>query len=308
MISVIICTHNPKADYLARTLGALQRQTLPREEWELIVVDNASSSRLSDSLDLSWHPCTAIHREEQLGLTPARLRGIRMSCGDPIVFVDDDNVLDPGFLAEARRLTDEYPFLGAFGGQSRGEFETTPEPWTRRYWGNLVIRECRRDSWSNSHLLSESIPLGAGLCVRRKVAERYVSLHDTGQREVLLDRTGQQLLSGGDTDLVSCAFDLGMGSGTFTALTLVHLIPPGRLTEDYLVRLSEGISYSAVVLRSFRPDAYPERPTRGIVGRMADAMRAIRMGRRGRRFQRAIESGARRAEADLAARRNGSSR
>lgn len=308
MISVVICTHNPRTDYFARTLGALQRQSLSREEWELVVVDNASSSHLSDSLDLSWHPRAAIHREEQLGLTPARLRAIRVSGGDPIVFVDDDNVLDPDFLAEVRRLADEYPFLGAFGGQSRPEFESAPEAWTRRYWGNLVIRECRRDSWSNLHLVDESMPLGAGLCVRRNVAERYAGLHDTGQREVLLDRAGQQLLSGGDTDLVCCAFDLGIGAGTFTALRLVHLIPPARLNEEYLVRLSEGISYSAVVLRSFRPGAYPEREARGLVGRMADTVRAIRMGRRGRRFQKAIEVGARRAEADLAARRNGSVR
>jgi len=55
-ISVVICSHNPRVDYLARMLGALQAQTLPSSDWELLFVDNASSSRLEDICDLSWHP------------------------------------------------------------------------------------------------------------------------------------------------------------------------------------------------------------------------------------------------------------
>jgi hypothetical protein len=135
-----------------------------------------------------------------------------------------------------------------------------------------------------------------------------MELHESGQRAVLLDRTGQQLLSGGDTDLVCCAFDLGLGCGTFPALHLVHLISPARLTEKYLLRLSEGIAYSAVVLRSFRPNLFDEPPARGVVGRVADMLRAARMGRRGRLIQNAIRSGTDRAAADLESRTQASSR
>jgi cellulose synthase/poly-beta-1,6-N-acetylglucosamine synthase-like glycosyltransferase len=41
-VSVVIPTHNPRMDYLARVLEALRAQTLPREQWEIIVVDNGS--------------------------------------------------------------------------------------------------------------------------------------------------------------------------------------------------------------------------------------------------------------------------
>jgi hypothetical protein len=37
MVSVIICTHNPRMDYLARALAALKEQTLPKELWELLL-------------------------------------------------------------------------------------------------------------------------------------------------------------------------------------------------------------------------------------------------------------------------------
>jgi glycosyltransferase involved in cell wall biosynthesis len=41
-VSVIICTHNPRPHYLSRVPAALRSQTLPMEQWELLVIDNAS--------------------------------------------------------------------------------------------------------------------------------------------------------------------------------------------------------------------------------------------------------------------------
>jgi len=46
-LSVIICTHNPREDYLRRTLEAFEKQTLPRDQWELQLVDNASNEALA---------------------------------------------------------------------------------------------------------------------------------------------------------------------------------------------------------------------------------------------------------------------
>src|SRR5258708_37853114 len=40
-VSVVICTHNPRREFLLRALGALETQTLTRDQWELAIVDNA---------------------------------------------------------------------------------------------------------------------------------------------------------------------------------------------------------------------------------------------------------------------------
>jgi glycosyltransferase involved in cell wall biosynthesis len=252
MLSTVVCTHNPRPDYFSRCLDALRRQTLALPSSELIVVDNRSDEPLTDRLDLSWHPRARIVREETLGLTAARLRGIRESTRDLLVFVDDDNVLDEDFLEIALRTMDERPFLGSWSGQCRPAFEQPPPEWTRRYWGNLVIREFDHDIWSNMPRLPASTPCGAGLCVRRKVALHYLELHESGKRSFQFDRNGKSLLSGGDNDLAACACDIGLGVGLIASLKLTHLISPERLTEDYLVRLSEGIFFSAVVLDHFR--------------------------------------------------------
>src|ERR1039458_6510764 len=132
-ISVIICTHNLNQDYLRRTLGGLKRQTLVNSRWELLLIDNASARPLSSEVDLTWHSNARHIREEELGLTPARLRGIRESSGELLVFVDDDNVLDEHYLVNVTSIATAHPLIGAFGGSIIAEFEEPPPKWAAPY-------------------------------------------------------------------------------------------------------------------------------------------------------------------------------
>jgi hypothetical protein len=59
-------------------------------------------------------------------------------------------------------------------------------------------------------------------------------------------------MSGGDSDMVYFACDMGLGIGRFRCLCLEHLIPKERTTLEYMVRLTEGIEYSKIVLFALR--------------------------------------------------------
>jgi len=293
MISVITCTHNPRPDYREETVEAWDRQRLPFDRWEYLLIDNASSPERTPKVDLSWHPQARMIREETLGLTPARLRGIREAQGGLLVFVDDDNVLDPNFLEEAMKVADQKPFLGSWSGQCRACFDEPPPEWTRRYWGNLVIREFDTDVWSNMPRLAETMPCGAGLCIRRVVAQHYLALHENGHRNRFqFDRTGDSLISGGDNDLAACACDLGMGVGLISALKLTHLIPPERVTLSYLARLTEGIEFTSILLDMERSIQLPDR---GRLGQLADQLRLFRLRGPHREIRRAVYRGCSRA-------------
>jgi len=296
-ISVIICTHNPREDYFSRAIGALRGQTLSIEKWELLVVDNCSSTPVVAQYDFSWHPGARLIREDKLGLTPARLRGIHAVLGELLIFVDDDNVLDANYLEAALRVAEERPFLGSWSGQCRPQFEAPPPEWTRRYWGNLVIREFDKDVWSNLPRLPDTMPCGAGLCVRRSVADHYLRLHEQRERAFQLDRMGDSLLSGGDNDLAACACDIGLGVGLISALKLTHLIPPQRLTDDYLARLSEGIQFSSTLLDAKWGKAAP---ARSASGRLLDLLRTLRLKPPHRQILRAAYRGRDRAAKMLA--------
>ncbi len=300
-VTVVLCSHNPRPDYLAATIGGLNAQTLPTECWELLVVDNASAPGRAPDVDLSWHPVARVIREDALGLTPARLRGIREAQAGLLVFVDDDNVLDPDFLVQALALAEANPHLGAWSGRTRPRFDAPPPEWTRRYWGNLVIRDLDRDVWSNLPRLAETMPCGAGLCVRRAVAQHYLALHEAGGRRFVLDRAGDSLVSGGDNDLAACACDVGLGVGLFRSLSLEHLIPPERLTEGYLARLAEGIEYSSVLLDAER-GRVPAAPS--ALRRAATWLQPLRHRGPHRTIQRAVLRGRTRARRVLSAQSN----
>ena len=78
-LSVIVCSHNPRRDFLSKTLAALQDQTLEKSQWELLLIDNRSAPPLKDLFSIEWHGNARIVHEEKLGLTNARLRGISES-------------------------------------------------------------------------------------------------------------------------------------------------------------------------------------------------------------------------------------
>ena len=297
-ISVIICTHNPRMDYLTQVLDALKAQIMSFEQWELLLVDNTSDEALQDRIDLSWHRFARIIREDKLGLTPARLRGIKESVAELIVFVDDDNVLDSDYLERAFRISEIWPILGAWGGQILPSFEVPPPEWSKRYWGHLAIRQFERDVWSNLRQEGGTTPVGAGMVVRRSVAVAYWEKVIVDHRRSGLDRKGSDLTSGGDIDLAFTSVDIGLGTGLFTCLKLTHLISADRLTEKHLLNLEEKVTYSGEILGAIRGFVLPP-ARRSFLSHLRYFIQLLRMDKRSRRFELAKRRGLARARKDL---------
>jgi glycosyltransferase involved in cell wall biosynthesis len=248
-ISVILCTHQPRAEYLRRTLAALQAQTLSRERWELLLVDNASEPSVAQAYDLAWHPLGRHLVEPTLGLTPARLRGIAEARGTWLVFVDDDNLLAADYLARVLdRAAD--PRLGVFGaGDLQPEFETPPPPELRPLLSMLALRNVPQAQRSREPKDNDGLPCGAGLCVRREVAARFAERVRQLQTCVVLGRRGGELFSHEDDLFSWAAADLELEFGVFPDLHITHLISAGRLRREYFLRLIYYHTFSHWVLR-----------------------------------------------------------
>ena len=259
-ISVILCTHNPREEYLRRVLDALRAQTLPLDQWELLLIDNGSQVPLSGRFDLTWHPRARHLREDELGLTAARLCGIREAVADILVFVDDDTVLPPDYLAQALGVGAEWPFVGVWGGSPRPEYEKPLPSWVGDQVWRLTVMEVKEDVWSNLREGFATVPCGAGLCIRKGVGQRFLQRCRTNQSNLALGRKGTELGGYEDMEIAHCALDLGLGTGKTTRLHLAHLIPASRLTLDYFVRHAEGDAASLMVFRASR--GLPIRPPR----------------------------------------------
>ncbi|HEX8022981.1 glycosyltransferase [Mucilaginibacter sp.] len=248
-LSVIIPTYNPDTTRLKQTLSGLKGQSLPVDQWELIIIDNNSSNNFWQQLNLSWHPAAQIVHETKQGLTYARLKGFNESTGNIIVLVDDDNVLDTGYLEKALNIFSQNSPIGAIGGKSIPLFEGTPPIWLSGFYGSLALRDLGDApllaTWNNEY--PACAPIGAGMAIRREALTSYIEKITSGKSNIS-DRTGNSLSSGGDNDMVIGILKSGWQVGYFPELTLQHIIPPQRMQADYLARLLNSTNKSWVQL------------------------------------------------------------
>jgi len=98
-ISAIICTFR-RPDYLRHALRSLCEQSLPRDEYEIIVVDNAVEAEAEQvvrefedgRINLRYLP------EENVGLSRARNTGLKAANGRYVAYMDDDARADTNWL------------------------------------------------------------------------------------------------------------------------------------------------------------------------------------------------------------------
>jgi glycosyltransferase involved in cell wall biosynthesis len=233
-------------------LKALENQTLPCDEWELLLVDNASVPTLSERQLALPANCILIE-ESKLGLTAARVAGFRAARAPLVVLIDDDTIPAPDYLANSLALMQAHPEIGAAGGRIRGEFGEQPKQWMNGYLDLLALRDF--GDRPIRALIHNEIgpwePCGAGMVLRLEVAHAYATKTVETMR-LRLDRVGTSLSSCGDTDLARTASDLGLYLAYEPSLMLTHLIPAGRLKLGYLMRLTFCIQRDAWLLYRLR--------------------------------------------------------
>ena len=129
-LSLAICTHNHAAA-LRKTLTSLRTLKSPAQDWELLIVDNASSDGSRELLNHDeWHlpsiTCR-VAREMRLGVANARNRALHEARGDYVIFLDDDETPDQDWLVEmARVMALQQP--DAAGGRIEVDFENCSRP------------------------------------------------------------------------------------------------------------------------------------------------------------------------------------
>jgi FkbM family methyltransferase len=251
VVSVIICTANPRMDIFSRALDALDRQTLARDRFEVIVVDNASRVPLEPGgLKIGRGIDITLVREPIPGLSRARCAGIQLAKGPLLVFVDDDNFLAPDYLERALAIARRESRIGLFGGIAEAELECPIPDWKRPILPHLGIRDHGNEPNTRfSDRWGEWEPIGAGMVARRAVAERFVKMFEEIPQARILGRSGSALLSGEDSLFARAAYREGFACSYQPGLRLTHFIKASRLTSQYMGRVIEGHGRSFVLLQ-----------------------------------------------------------
>jgi glycosyltransferase involved in cell wall biosynthesis len=240
--SIVLCTRNPRSDYLQKVLSALSRLT-GRITRELVVVDSNSAPPL-EYRGIGWPEGTRVTRLEKAGVARARATGVREAKGKWILFVDDDNVLDADYLERAVEIIERDSSMVLFCGRITGAFESPPPDWLSNYYQQLAIIDFPEDSVAAAWIPDKIPCWTAGMCVRRDIVMDYCE-------HLAKDPFAQATISTRveDVYLVMRTVAKGHKAGLFRALHLHHLIPAERMTVDYLCAISRETAFNMTVLR-----------------------------------------------------------
>lgn len=238
--SVVICTHN-RAQHLGGILEALRVQTVPAEDFEVIVVDNASTDG-TPRVCAHWAKrltnmvCV---REERLGVSAARNTGIRIARAGLIAYLDDDVVPDERWLEEMLRVQGE---TGAevVGGRVDLEYEAPRPDWLTREMEGYLSRVDLGDVVREVRLPGEFLASENMMFVRGPLAERGFNEN--------LGRHGQNLLSGEEVEAYLWIQQRGGRLVYAPTARARHFVPKNRMTSAYLVARAYGGGVSEPII------------------------------------------------------------
>jgi glycosyltransferase involved in cell wall biosynthesis len=247
--SVCICTYNG-ANRIEIVLAALACQTLDRADWEVLVIDNASTDGTSqlavgfikEKLDVSGR----VVREEKPGLSFARARAAREARGEILCFLDDDNIPAMDFVAAAVRAFAERPKAAVIGGKVLPRWEIKPTLLAEAV-APFALAICDLGESARCMDGMGGGIVGAGLCVRRTLLQEI--FHVTNTASLVTDRTGNNLISGGDLAISVAARQMGRECWYVPTMQIEHVLPAGRMDKKYLLRLYEGIGRGQAAVR-----------------------------------------------------------
>lgn len=211
-LTVAICTRN-RIDDLTRCVASLEaiRAEFP-VSFEILIIDNAPSDDSTRRL-VATRPGVRYICEPKQGLDFARNRALHESRSDILAFIDDDAVVDRGWLRGLARAIEQHPDAEAFTGPILPfELQTEAQILFERKGGfNRRFRQIRHGASMKRNCLYPFRGIAGSGC--NMTFRRDLLLKLNGFDEAL--DTGTPLPGGGDLDMFHRVIESGA--------TIVHV-------------------------------------------------------------------------------------
>jgi glycosyltransferase involved in cell wall biosynthesis len=229
-LDIVIPTYN-RGPFLRRLFRSLLRAALPEGMTvRVFVVDNNSSDNTAQVIaEAGPDFAPGFHHavERRPGKSHALNTGIAMGSGDLVAFLDDDELVSPGwYCAIAQAFAD--PRVDFISGRSTARWPAPAPEWLPTEYPAVVgivdggprVREFHSDYNGTFH--------GGNSVIRRAVLSRVSPFSpDLGPRE---DR---RLLCCEDEEMHLRLLDAGARGLYVPALLIEHFVHPGRISRRY---------------------------------------------------------------------------
>jgi glucosyl-dolichyl phosphate glucuronosyltransferase len=242
--TIIICTFNRARD-LAEALERLRRLSYPEDQFEIVVVDNASTDETPEVIGAASVKIRNLVsvREDIPGLSRARNKGIATARGEFVAFIDDDawaaenwlSALDSGFNDEE---------TACVGGKVEAVWpQDVPPSWLpERLYGFYSIV----DYGERRFLHYPDYPAGTNIAFRKAIFQNVGYFNDK------VGRIGESLLSMEEVDICLRMERAGFKVAYLPEAIVYHRINPGRTNEAWVRQRSRYQGISAALIETDR--------------------------------------------------------
>jgi glycosyltransferase involved in cell wall biosynthesis len=250
-VSIAICCHNSR-ERLPAVLESLKGQRVPSPiQWEVLVVDNASTDDTERVALLGWGNNGPARlravREPRAGLVNARLCALENARYSVISFIDDDNLVASNWVEGVFNIFKKNLEVGACGGRNVAKTISQVPDWFDRFSRSYAVGAQRIGSGDASP--SPGALFGAGLSVRKAAWNEVVS---KGFQFRLTGRLGKKLLCGEDYELCLALRLAGWKLWYDDSLVLEHVLSPHRLTWKHLREMIRSAGHADVILECYQ--------------------------------------------------------
>ncbi len=240
LFSVVICTYN-RAKYLEQTLSSVVSQDYSSDKFEIVIVDNNSPDQ-TGAVSFAFRDQYKNHsiryfKELQQGISYGRNRGVSEALGEYIVFLDDDETVEPAFLQNLEDFYTEYKDASLTAGPVIPIYETTPPDWLSPFTMRLITGAYYKGK--DIKIVGPKDYPGTGHATfRRNLFLKY------GGFNTDLGRKGSSLLGAEDKDFFFRLIQNGVKCYYVPGAAIYHHIPAAKLTEEFFDRLTYSIGVS----------------------------------------------------------------
>lgn len=250
-ISVVLCCYN-SSGVIVPTMVSLRRQKVPPGcGYEVILVDNNCHDDTVSLAERAWGasaPPLHIIRELRPGLIYARKAGVLQAKYSILLFVDDDNMLEPDWIIRLMEMYQRRPEIGGAGGYNIPLLEEGVQRpvWFDKYSGAYGCTPPHKRPEVSAY---KTALVGAGLSLRTNLARL---IFDSSLPFFLIGRTQDTLNRGDDSEICFRAGLMGWKLWYEKKLRLQHVILGRRLNWEYVLRARRGFGRADVILKIYR--------------------------------------------------------
>ena len=235
--SVVICTYN-RAKYLSQTIESVLKQTYPLSDFEIIVIDNNSTDNTQEILsDFKTNFNLRYYKEINQGISYARNLGVSQAQGKYIVFIDDDETINPDFLGNLYQFIQQYPQAELISEPVVPVFETEKPKWFSPYTATLITGEYNKGKAIK--IVGKKDYPGTGHATFKK--ELFLKY---GGFNTNLGRCADSLMGAEDKDFFLRLMNNGIDCYYVPTAVIYHHIPAKKLTEEHFSKLTLSIGKS----------------------------------------------------------------